>query len=294
MRRGHSQKPSCDASDRGRAGQSKNRQRAIEKNAQSQEALQAPNLPAGVDKTTQTRAGLHTPALAADPSHNPTLIRARRITISMANACTAEADVMVSASYPLRLTAIQTRTRKPWPAMKNSYGRRLSGRNALPSSHKSPSPTLPAESPAGQSDRNGSLKPSVILAARYASLAAGLGLSIDNMDVVTAFLNPEVDDPDLYMAILESQHTNAFTPICRYLSGVPSNCVLCSAWQRNPASRAHAEAEGSESDGGNCKRAGSSHLLLLQWCRSSQQQQEMPGFAGPSRLISLGWICKKV
>ena len=39
---------------------------------------------------------------------------------------------------------------------------------------------------------------------RYlASLAAGLGLAIDHMDVVTAFLNPEVDDPDLYMAIPE-------------------------------------------------------------------------------------------
>ena len=36
-----------------------------------------------------------------------------------------------------------------------------------------------------------------------ASLAAGLGLSIDHIDVVTAFLNPEVNDPDLYMAILE-------------------------------------------------------------------------------------------
>ena len=36
-----------------------------------------------------------------------------------------------------------------------------------------------------------------------ASLAAGLGLSIDHMDVETAFLNPEVDDPDLYMAIPE-------------------------------------------------------------------------------------------
>jgi hypothetical protein len=39
---------------------------------------------------------------------------------------------------------------------------------------------------------------------RYlASQAAGLGLDIDHMDVVTAFLNPEVDDPDLYMAIPE-------------------------------------------------------------------------------------------
>ena len=39
---------------------------------------------------------------------------------------------------------------------------------------------------------------------RYlASLAAGLGLAIDHMDIVTAFLNPEVDDPDLYMAIPE-------------------------------------------------------------------------------------------
>ena len=39
---------------------------------------------------------------------------------------------------------------------------------------------------------------------RYlASLAAGLGLSIDHMDVVTAFLNPEVDDPELFMEIPE-------------------------------------------------------------------------------------------
>ena len=37
----------------------------------------------------------------------------------------------------------------------------------------------------------------------HASLAAGLELSIDHMDVVTAFLNPEVDDPDQYMAIPE-------------------------------------------------------------------------------------------
>lgn len=37
---------------------------------------------------------------------------------------------------------------------------------------------------------------------RYlASLAAGLGLAIDQMDVVTAFLNPEVDDPNLHMEI---------------------------------------------------------------------------------------------
>ena len=36
-----------------------------------------------------------------------------------------------------------------------------------------------------------------------ASLAAGLGLAIDHMDVVTAFLNPEVDDPDLLMEIPE-------------------------------------------------------------------------------------------
>ena len=39
---------------------------------------------------------------------------------------------------------------------------------------------------------------------RYlASLAAGLGLAIDHMDVVTAFLNPEVDDPDLFREIPE-------------------------------------------------------------------------------------------
>ena len=51
------------------------------------------------------------------------------------------------------------------------------------------------------------------------------------------------------------------------------------------ASRTHAEAEGSESDGGNCKKASSPLLLALQWCRPSQQQQEMPGVAGPSRLV---------
>ena len=41
---------------------------------------------------------------------------------------------------------------------------------------------------------------------RYlASLAAGLGLAIDHMDVVTASLNPEVDDPDLMMEIPEGR-----------------------------------------------------------------------------------------
>ena len=35
------------------------------------------------------------------------------------------------------------------------------------------------------------------------SLAAGLGLEIDHMGVVTAFLNPGVDDPDLFMEIPE-------------------------------------------------------------------------------------------
>ena len=35
---------------------------------------------------------------------------------------------------------------------------------------------------------------------RYlASLAAGYGFAIDHMDVVTAFLNPHVDDQELYM-----------------------------------------------------------------------------------------------
>ena len=33
------------------------------------------------------------------------------------------------------------------------------------------------------------------------SLAAGYGLAIDHLDVVTAFLNPHVDDPELYMEI---------------------------------------------------------------------------------------------
>ena len=37
---------------------------------------------------------------------------------------------------------------------------------------------------------------------RYlASLAAGYEFAIDHMDVVTAFLNPHVDDPELYMKI---------------------------------------------------------------------------------------------
>ena len=101
LRLGHNKKPSCDASDCGRAGQSKNRQRAMEKNAQSREALQTPNLPAGVDKTAQARAALQTPSLAADPFHNPTLTRIGRITRSMTTASsnsarTAEADVMTS------------------------------------------------------------------------------------------------------------------------------------------------------------------------------------------------------
>ena len=39
---------------------------------------------------------------------------------------------------------------------------------------------------------------------RYlASLAAGLESAIDHIDAVTAFLNPEVDGPGLYMAIPE-------------------------------------------------------------------------------------------
>ena len=39
---------------------------------------------------------------------------------------------------------------------------------------------------------------------RYlASLAAGLELAIDHIDAVTAFLNPEVDGPGLYMIIPE-------------------------------------------------------------------------------------------
>ena len=43
-----------------------------------------------------------------------------------------------------------------------------------------------------------------LTSVRYlASLAAGLGLSIDHMEAVTAFLNPEVDNPDLYRAIPE-------------------------------------------------------------------------------------------
>ena len=33
------------------------------------------------------------------------------------------------------------------------------------------------------------------------SMAASHGLAIDHLDVVTAFLNPEVDDPDLYMEV---------------------------------------------------------------------------------------------
>ena len=74
LQRGYNQKPSCDASNCGRAGQSKDRHRAMEKNAQSREALQTPNLPAAMDKTAQTRAALQTPGLAADPSHNSTLI----------------------------------------------------------------------------------------------------------------------------------------------------------------------------------------------------------------------------
>ena len=41
-----------------------------------------------------------------------------------------------------------------------------------------------------------------------------------------------------------------------------------------------------QSDGGNCKKARSSHVLSQQWFRPSQQQQELPGFAGLSRLIS--------
>ena len=37
---------------------------------------------------------------------------------------------------------------------------------------------------------------------RYlASLAAGYELAIDHLDVVTAFLNSHVDDPELYMEI---------------------------------------------------------------------------------------------
>ena len=37
---------------------------------------------------------------------------------------------------------------------------------------------------------------------RYlANLAAGHGFAINHMDVVTAFLNPHVDDPELYMKI---------------------------------------------------------------------------------------------
>ena len=37
---------------------------------------------------------------------------------------------------------------------------------------------------------------------RYlASLAAGYGFAIDHMDIVTAFINPHVDDPELYMEI---------------------------------------------------------------------------------------------
>ena len=56
----------------------------------------------------------------------------------------------------------------------------------------------------------------------------------------------------------------------------------------------HMQKQKAQSDGGNCKKADSSHLLSLQWCRPSQQQQEMTGFAGPSCLISLSLICKEV
>ena len=97
LRRGHNQKPSCDASDCGCAGQSKDRERAMQKNAQSREALQTPNLPAGMDKTAQTWAALQTPGLTADPFHNSTLTCVGRITRSMVSARTAETDVMVSA-----------------------------------------------------------------------------------------------------------------------------------------------------------------------------------------------------
>ena len=35
------------------------------------------------------------------------------------------------------------------------------------------------------------------------SIVASHGLSIDHLDVVTAFLNPEVDDPERYMEVPE-------------------------------------------------------------------------------------------
>ena len=54
-----------------------------------------------------------------------------------------------------------------------------------------------------QSDWGGTYAPvGKLTTFRYlASLAAGYEFAIDHMDVVTAFLNPHVDDPELCMEI---------------------------------------------------------------------------------------------
>ena len=126
LRRGFNQKPSCDASNYGRAGQNKNRQRAMEKNAQNREALQTPSLATGImDKAARTQAALQTLGLAADLSYNSTLTRIGRITRSMAtasgnSACTAGAGVMVNALMSSAIDRNLDTTKKRWPAMKGA------------------------------------------------------------------------------------------------------------------------------------------------------------------------------
>ena len=78
--------------------------------------------------------------------------------------------------------------------MKTSYGKRLSGKPIgskwVLTTNRNPAGTI-------------RYKARSAIKGYTARLGGNLCTAIDHMDVVTAFLNPEVDDPDLYMAIPE-------------------------------------------------------------------------------------------